>query len=51
MGSDGHHLQAAGQEIRQRARTRSLSYVIGTSLACEAVFLALAAWIFYRRDY
>ena len=30
---------------------RSIAWVLGTSLAYEAVVLALAAWIFCRRDY
>jgi ABC-type transport system involved in multi-copper enzyme maturation permease subunit len=51
MGIDGRDFQAAGQEMQQRARTRSPVYIIGTSLLCELVFLALAAWIFCRRDY
>ena len=32
-------------------RDRSLSWVIGTSLAFEAVVLVIAAWVFCRRDY
>jgi ABC-type transport system involved in multi-copper enzyme maturation permease subunit len=32
-------------------RKRSIGWVIGTSLAFEAVMLVLAAWIFCRRDY
>jgi len=32
-------------------RARSVSWVVGTSLAFEAVIVALAAWIFCRRDY
>jgi ABC-type transport system involved in multi-copper enzyme maturation permease subunit len=41
----------AGQDIQQRVRHRSAAWVIGTSLAFEAVVLALAAWVFCRRDY
>lgn len=51
MGIDNRDVTAASAEIRQRARTESPVYIIGTSLACEAVVLALAAWIFCRRDY
>lgn len=41
----------AGEEIQREVRNRSPAWVIGTSLAFEAVVLALAAWIFCRRDY
>jgi len=42
--------QAAAAVARQ-IRTRSTAWVIGTSLAFEAVLLALCAWIFRRRDF
>src|SRR5688572_10599987 len=32
-------------------RGRSLAWVVGTSLGFEAVILALAAWVFCRRDF
>ena len=35
----------------QAVRGRSLIWIIGTSLAFEAVVLVLAGWIFCRRDY
>jgi ABC-type transport system involved in multi-copper enzyme maturation permease subunit len=40
-----------GREAEDQLRDRPVSWVIGTSLAFEAVVLALAAWIFVRRDY
>ena len=39
------------QRLAHTMHTRSLWWVIGTSLAFEAVVLALAAWIFCRRDF
>lgn len=54
QGEDGEEF-ASAQESAQRAqeatRDRSPAWVIGTSLGFEAVVLALAAWIFCRRDY
>jgi hypothetical protein len=48
-------MQAASQAgvaaYHQEARGRSLSWVIGTSLAFEAFVLLLAGWLFCRRDY
>lgn len=39
-------------EVVKKIKTRhSPFYIIGTSLGFEAVMLALAAWIFCRRDY
>lgn len=37
--------------VAQTLNTRPVSWVIGTSLGFEAVVLALAAWVFWRRDY
>ena len=37
--------------IRAARNERSATWVIGTSLAFEAVLVALAAWLFVRRDY
>jgi ABC-type transport system involved in multi-copper enzyme maturation permease subunit len=39
------------ERIDEADRAKSLWYIIGTSLLFEAVVLALAAWIFCRRDY
>lgn len=41
----------AAQYVAQRMRTRSAVWIIGTSLAFEAVVLALGAWVFCRRDF
>jgi hypothetical protein len=35
----------------EELRSRSLWYVIGTSLLFELVLLSVAAWIFCRRDF
>ncbi|BCU75928.1 hypothetical protein [Luteolibacter sp. LG18] len=40
-----------GQLSKSVATRHSAFYIIGTSLAFEAVMLGLAAWIFCRRDY
>jgi hypothetical protein len=41
-----------GQEAAQReSRSRSTAWTLSTSLAFEAVVLAVAAWVFCRRDY
>lgn len=39
------------REIDDRLRQRPTSWVLGTSLAFEALCLSLAAWIFCRRDF
>ena len=39
------------KEVATTLNTRPVSWVIGTSLGFEAVVLALAAWVFCRRDY
>ena len=39
------------REVTERIRARSAVWVVGTSLAFEAVLLALSAWIFRRRDF
>lgn len=39
------------REVAEELNTRPVSWVIGTSLGFEAVVLALAAWVFCRRDY
>ena len=40
-----------GAKMDEAIRSRSLWYVIGGSLAFEAVILSLATWIFCRRDF
>ncbi len=39
------------RELVEERRERSWVYIIGTSLAAEAVLLLLSGWIFVRRDY
>ncbi len=39
------------REAQRRVRNRPLWWVLGTSLAFEAAVLALASWIFVRRDF
>lgn len=39
------------EETGRAARGRSVPWIIGTSLAFEAVIVAWAGWIFCRRDY
>lgn len=39
------------QEIQRRYNNRSPTWIIGTSLAFEAVILAIAAGYFYRKDF
>jgi ABC-type multidrug transport system fused ATPase/permease subunit len=41
----------AQEEADRAARSRSIPWILGTSIAFEAVILAMAAWIFCRRDY
>ena len=48
---DGPISPADIQKLDETMRSRSVGWVIGTSLGFEAVVLALAAWIFCRRDY
>ncbi len=42
---------AAQKEIIETANSQPVSWILGTSLAFEAVMLAWAAWIFSRRDF
>ena len=51
MRDDGPIRQADAVALAKTINTRPISWVIGTSLGFEAVVLALAAWIFCRRDY
>ncbi len=39
------------QRLIRKQRSRSAVFIIGTSLAFEAVVLLLGAWVFCRRDY
>ncbi len=41
----------AAKEIHETLLTRPVWWVVGTSLLFEAAVLALAGWIFCRRDY
>jgi ABC-type transport system involved in multi-copper enzyme maturation permease subunit len=41
----------AAEETHRAARSRSVPWIIGTSLAFEAVIVAWAGWLFCRRDY
>lgn len=43
--------EAVGRELDQIFRSRSPRWIVGTSLVFEAVVVALAAWVFCRRDY
>ena len=38
-------------EVRETLNARNAAWILGTSLAFEAVVLAIAAWVFARRDY
>jgi ABC-type transport system involved in multi-copper enzyme maturation permease subunit len=53
--NDRTEVRMDDQEVQERAaetlRDRSAGWVIGTSLAFEAVILALATWLFCRRDF
>jgi hypothetical protein len=42
---------AAQKELVETVNSRPVSWILGTSLAFEAVILAWAAWIFSRRDF
>lgn len=41
----------AARRVQDIIRARSVGWVIGTSLAFEAVMLAVAGWLFVRRDF
>ena len=43
--------EAVGQKLQEKLRSRSVGWIVGTSLLFEAAVLALAAWIFCRRDF
>jgi ABC-type transport system involved in multi-copper enzyme maturation permease subunit len=44
-------MRHAGMETQRVLAARSNTYILGTSLAFEAVVVGLAAWIFCRRDF
>jgi hypothetical protein len=50
-GQRADAIRDAAVEGKLALRDRSLSWVIGTSLAFEAIVLMIAAWVFCRRDY
>jgi ABC-type transport system involved in multi-copper enzyme maturation permease subunit len=50
-GPQTQRMQTATKEFAEILRSRSIAWVIGTSLGFEAVMLCLAGWIFCRRDY
>jgi len=41
----------AGKRTEESLRTRSVAWVLGTSLVFQAAVLGLAAWLFARRDF
>jgi hypothetical protein len=45
------HEPETTREMQERITTRSLAWVLGTSIAFELVVLALAGFIFSRRDF
>jgi ABC-2 type transport system permease protein len=51
MRTDTSEDREAMQRMQEEYQQRSLWYVVGTSLVFEGVVLALACWIFARRDY
>lgn len=59
MGGDTQPFRPRGRRARagdvtmqtRLDRERSVGWILGTSLAFEAVMLGLAAWMFNRRDY
>jgi len=50
-GSDRTVSMRAAMELARELRSRSPWWIVGTSLAFEAVILALASWVFCRRDF
>ncbi|MDB5297178.1 MAG: family transporter protein, partial [Phycisphaerales bacterium] len=47
----GPDRRKAELKLREVLAARSVGWVVGTSLAFEAVVLGVAAWVFCRRDY
>jgi ABC-type transport system involved in multi-copper enzyme maturation permease subunit len=43
--------QETQQEVLDEVNSRRVSWIIGSSVGFEVVILALAAWVFCRRDY
>jgi len=43
--------QRTQQRVVEKIRERSVLWILGTSLAFEAIILAIASWIFVRRDF
>lgn len=41
----------AQREMQAELRSRSIWWIVGTSLVFESIMLAIAAWIFCRRDF
>jgi hypothetical protein len=39
------------RELVRKQRSRSVAWIVGTSLLFEAFILSIACWIFCRRDY
>ncbi len=44
-------MRKVGERVQEKLRARPVAWVIGTSLAFEALVLGIAAWIFCRRDF
>jgi ABC-type transport system involved in multi-copper enzyme maturation permease subunit len=51
MEQDQATAREVQEETERAARSRSIDWIIGTSLGFEAVMMGLAAWVFCRRDY
>lgn len=50
-GRSDNAAQGPGPELANTLRSRSVGWILGTSLAFEAVMLALGSWVFSRRDF
>jgi hypothetical protein len=50
FGGGVNHRQVA-HDLERTMRSRSVGWVMGTSLAFEGIVLALASWVFWRRDF
>ena len=48
---NGVNQQQVAHDLERTMRSRSVGWVMGTSLAFEGLVLALASWIFWRRDF
>lgn len=44
-------MSKVSRSVENKLRARSIAWVVGTSLAFEAVMLGIGAWIFCRRDF